>query len=348
MDKHQSGHYSEFLYNKTVLITGGTGSFGRTFAKRLLVDNACKKVIIFSRDEWKQWEMQQSDPVFSHPNIRYFLGDVRDKDRLCRAFNEVNFVVHAAALKQVPAAEYNPSEFVKTNVNGAMNVIDAAIHCGVEKVIALSTDKAVNPVNLYGATKLCSDKLFCAGNSYVGAKGYPRFSVVRYGNVLGSRGSIIPLWKKLIAEGAGSIPITDVRMTRFWITLEQSVEFVMSCFTHMRGGEIFVPKIPSMRIIDLAEAIAPGVPHSLLGIREGEKLHELMISIEDGRHTLEFDHYYVIIPEIYSKDPALLDKFLAGRQGIKLVDDFAYSSNANPQWLSIEELKQMTALLQHY
>lgn len=341
MDHPALSHHAEFFYNKIVLITGGTGSFGRTLAKRLLQGNACKKVIIFSRDEWKQWEMKQSDPVFSHPNIRYFLGDVRDGPRLNRAFNEVNYVVHAAALKQVPAAEYNPSEFIKTNVNGAMNVVDAAINCGVEKVIALSTDKAVNPANLYGATKLCSDKLFCAGNVYVGAKGYPHFSVVRYGNVLGSRGSILPLWNKMLAEGSTSIPITDQRMTRFWITLEQSVDFVMSCFTQMRGGEVFVPKIPSMRITDLAEAIAPGVPHTYTGIREGEKLHELMISVEDGRHTLEFDQYYMITPEIYSHDHDLLERFLSGRKGQKLSDEFSYGSNTNTQWISIDELRQL-------
>lgn len=347
MDSFGAGNFSEFFYNKSILITGGTGSFGRTMAKRLLQDNACKKVIIFSRDEWKQWEMKQSDPIYSHPNIRYFLGDVRDGARLERAFSEVNFVIHAAALKQVPAAEYNPTEFVKTNVNGAMNVIDAAINCGVEKVIALSTDKAVNPINLYGATKLCSDKLFCAGNAYVGARGFPHFSVVRYGNVLGSRGSIIPLWGKMLEEGATSLPITDERMTRFWITLSQSVEFVLSCFTQMRGGEIFVPKIPSMRIIDLAEAVAPGIPHTMMGIREGEKLHELMISLEDGRHTIEFDQYYVIIPEIFSREPALLERFLSGRPGKKLPIDFMYTSNSNAQWLTIEDLRALVGSLLH-
>lgn len=347
MDQHQSGHYSELFYNKVVLITGGTGSFGRTFAKRLLTENACKKVIIFSRDEWKQWEMKQSDPIFSHPNIRYFLGDVRDTPRLERAFNEVNYVVHAAALKQVPAAEYNPSEFIKTNVNGAMNVIDAALACGVEKVIALSTDKAVNPVNLYGATKLCSDKLFCAGNSYAGARGFPRFSVVRYGNVLGSRGSIIPMWGKMLAEGAKAIPVTDTRMTRFWITLDQSVEFVMSSFSQMRGGEIFVPKIPSMRITDLAEAIAPGIEQTITGIREGEKLHELMISIEDGRHTLEFDDHYVIIPEIFSHDPSLVERFLVGRTGKRPQDNFSYGSDTNSLWLTVEELRKIAKPMLH-
>jgi UDP-N-acetylglucosamine 4,6-dehydratase/5-epimerase len=332
---------TSFFKNKTILITGGTGSFGRTLAKRLLQEDQCRKVIILSRDEWKQWEMRQSEPIFSHSKIRYFLGDVRDKSRLVRAFNEVNYIVHSAALKQVPAAEYNPTEFVKTNVIGSMNVIDAAIDCGVEKVISLSTDKAANPINLYGATKLCSDKLIVAGNSYVGARGFPTFSVVRYGNVLGSRGSVIPFWNKLIAEGAHSLPITDERMTRFWITLEQSVEFVIQSFMRMRGGEIFVPKIPSMKIVDLASAVAPQLKHQYTGIREGEKLHELMISVEDSRHTVEFEDHYVIIPEIYTHDHVLKQKFLAGRQGKALPEDFSYASNTNAEWLDVEDLRKL-------
>lgn len=323
------------------MITGGTGSFGRTFARRLLEENECQKVIIFSRDEWKQWEMRQSDPIFNHPKIRYFLGDVRDASRLARAFKDVHFVIHAAALKQVPAAEYNPSEFVKTNVFGAMNIIDQAIDCGVEKVIALSTDKAANPINLYGATKLCSDKLFVAGNAYVGARGHPTFSVVRYGNVLGSRGSVIPLWKKMLQEGAMTLPVTDLRMTRFWITLEKSVDFVVQCFSLARGGEIFVPKIPSMKIIDLAHAVAPGMPLSVTGIREGEKVNELMIGAEDARHTLEFNNHYVIIPEIYTHNPQLLDKFLAGRPGKKLPEDFTYASDTNTEWLGVDDLRRL-------
>jgi len=330
---------SSIFKNKTVLITGGTGSFGRTFARRMLEENECHKVIIFSRDEWKQWEMRQSEPIFNHPKIRYFIGDVRDAHRLARAFNEVQIVIHAAALKQVPAAEYNPTEFVKTNVIGAMNIIDQAIDCGVEKVIALSTDKAANPVNLYGATKLCSDKLFVAGNAYVGARGYPTFSVVRYGNVLGTRGSVIPLWKKMVTDGIGSLPVTDLRMTRFWITLEQSVDFVIQCLQFARGGEIFVPKIPSMKIVDLAHALAPNLPLCVTGIREGEKVHELMISVEDARHTLEFDNYYIIVPEIFIQEPALLEKFLFGRPGKKLPEDFSYASNTNTLWLSVEDLR---------
>lgn len=336
---------TSFFKNKTVLITGGTGSFGRVLAKRLLTEDQCRKVIILSRDEWKQWEMRQSEPIFSHPKIRYFLGDVRDKSRLIRAFNEVNIIVHSAALKQVPAAEYNPTEFVKTNVIGATNIIDAAIDCGVEKVIALSSDKAVNPINLYGATKLCSDKLFVAGNSYVGARGYPTFSVVRYGNVLGSRGSVIPFWKKLMADGAKSLPITDERMTRFWITLEQSVEFVIQSFLRSRGAEIFIPKIPSMKIVDLAQAIAPGLDHHFTGIREGEKLHELMFGEEDGRHTVEFQDHYVIIPEIYTQDHTLKTKFLAGREGKPVTNNFAYASNTNSQWLGVEDLRKLVTQL---
>lgn len=333
----------EFFKNKSVLITGGTGSFGRAFAKRLLTEDLCKKVIIFSRDEWKQWEMRQSEPIFQHPKIRYFLGDVRDSTRLLRAFNEVNIIVHAAALKQVPAAEYNPSEFIKTNVLGTMNVIDAAISCEVERVIGLSTDKAVNPINLYGATKLCGDKLLVAGNAYVGAKGFPKFSVARYGNVSGSRGSILPFWGKMLAEGAKSLPITDARMTRFWITLDQAIDFVVKCFCEMRGGEIFVPKIPSIHIKELAEAIAPGLSHTYCGIRDGEKLHELMISAEDARHTIEFADHYVIIPEAYVHDLNSLTKFLDGREGKFTEDGFSYTSNNNTHWLDLEQLRRIAA-----
>lgn len=328
--------HGDIFKDKTVLITGGTGSFGRALAKKLLQEDQCKKVIIFSRDEWKQWEMQQSEPIFAHPKIRYFLGDVRDKERLIRAFNEVNYVVHGAALKQVPAAEYNPTEFIKTNVLGAMNVIDAAITCGVEKVIALSTDKAVNPINLYGASKLCSDKLIVAGNSYVGARGFPTLSVVRYGNVLGSRGSIIPMWQKMIADGAKTLPITDPRMTRFWITLDHAVDFVIKCFAIAHGGEIFIPKIPSMKILDLAQAMDPNISHTITGIRPGEKLHEMLISVEDARHSLEFNDHYVIIPEIYSQNPKYLEKF----KGKSLPEDFSYASDTNTQWLSVEDLQK--------
>lgn len=333
----------ELFKDKTVLITGGTGSFGQLAAKKLLTEYQCQKVIIFSRDEWKQWQMQQTDPVFNHPNIRFFLGDVRDLQRLNRAFSEVDYVIHSAALKQVPAAEYNPSEFVKTNVLGAMNVIEACISTGVKKVIALSTDKACNPVNLYGASKLCSDKLFVNGNSYVGKRGYPIFSVVRYGNVLGTRGSIIPLWKQQLKEGVTSIKLTDKRMTRFWITLEDAVEFVLTSFSHARGGEIFVPKIPSMKLTDLAEAVAPGVSIELCGIREGEKLHEVLISVEDARHSREYDDHYLIAPESYHTHPRK-ENFYEGREGKLLPEDFSYSSEKNEIWLSIE---QLNAYLKH-
>lgn len=325
--------------DKTVLITGGTGSFGRAFAKKLLLENQCRKVIIFSRDEWKQWEMQRSDVIFQHPKIRYFLGDVRDENRLLRAFNEVDIVIHAAALKQVPAAEYNPTEFIKTNVIGGMNVIDAAIECGVKQVVALSTDKAVNPVNMYGATKLCSDKLFVAANSYVGARGYPLFFVVRYGNVAGSRGSVVPLWKHLI-ETHQPLPITDERMTRFWITLPDAVKFVINSLSSARGGEIFVPKIPSFKITTLAEAMGNGQGFKTVGIREGEKLHEMMIGIDDARHTLEFNDHYIIVPEMLTHSPELLRNFLGSRLGKKPTDGFSYTSDHNTEWLDAKELKK--------
>ena len=326
--------------DKVVLITGGTGSFGRAFAKRLLEKNLCSKVIIFSRDEWKQWEMKQSEAIFNHPKIRYFLGDVRDPARLKRAFSEVDYIVHAAALKQVPAAEYNPIEFIKTNVDGAIHVIDAALDQGVEKVVALSTDKAVNPVNLYGATKLCSDKLFIAAGNLVGHRGYPTFTVVRYGNVAGSRGSIIPFWAKLLKDNAASLPLTDSRMTRFWITLEQGVDLVIKAFNISKGSEILVPKIPSIKVADLLEAMAPNKEFEVIGIREGEKIHELMIHVDDARHTLEFDDHYIILPETFTHNPKLLQKFLAGRKGKPLPDGFSYTSGTNTAWLGVPELKE--------
>lgn len=330
---------AETLKGKTLLITGGTGSFGRTLARTLLSDCPIEKVIIFSRDEWKQWEMQQSDPLFSSSKIRYFLGDVRDLQRLTRAFNDVDYIIHTAALKQVPAAEYNPSEFVKTNVLGAMNIIEASINCGVKKVIALSTDKACNPVNLYGATKLCSDKLFVNGNAYVGARGYPTFSVVRYGNVLGSRGSIIPHWKKQIAEGAATLSITDAAMTRFWISLKQAVDFVLSSLMTSKGGEIFVPKIPSMKITDLAAAIAPELPIEICGIRPGEKLHEMMITVEDASHTVEFEDHYAIIPKIHAHSSEEMIAYSEG--GNKVPADFSYRSDTNSQWLDVATLQAL-------
>jgi UDP-N-acetylglucosamine 4,6-dehydratase len=327
------------LQGKTLLITGGTGSFGRALARRLLAADICEKIIIFSRDEWKQWEMRRSDPLFDHPKIRYFLGDVRDPCRLARAFKEVDVVVHAAALKHVPVAEYNPTEFVKTNILGAMNVIEAALDSRVEKVIALSTDKAVNPANLYGATKLCADKLFVAGNAYVGHKGTPKLSVVRYGNVLGSRGSIIPFWQSLMANGARALPITDTRMTRFWITLEQSVDFVAQALSRMRGGEIFIPKIPSMRICDLAEAMAPGMALDVCGIREGEKLHELLMSTEEARNALDMVCHYVVLPQLSHYQTTSDWQVYPGKTGKTLPDGFVYQSHTNDRWLTLENLR---------
>jgi len=331
--------------DKSILITGGTGSFGKSLARRILQEDLCKKVIIFSRDEWKQWEMQRKDPLFSSPKTRYFIGDVRDLERLKYAFNEVHYVIHTAALKQVPAAEYNPAEAVKTNILGAMNIINAAISCSVEKVIALSTDKAVNPINLYGATKLCADRLFIAGNSYVGAKGLPVFSVARYGNVAGSRGSVLPFWINAVRRGAQSLDITDPRMTRFWITLGEAVDFVMNALKEMKGGEIFIPKIPSIKITDLAQALAPHLPQNIIGMRPGEKLHELLLSAENAHHTIEFDRYFTTMPEMRGSAVVSFDQFFREREkegkepGKKLLREFVYASNTNTAWLGVEELK---------
>jgi UDP-N-acetylglucosamine 4,6-dehydratase/5-epimerase len=317
--------------NKTVLITGGTGSFGKEFIKIVLREYQPKKLIVYSRDELKQFEMQQKVP-FNDPRIRYFIGNVRDKERMLRAFSGVDYVVHAAALKQVPAMEYNPEEAVKTNVIGAMNVINCAIDAGVRKVVALSTDKACNPVNLYGATKLCSDKLFIAGNSYAG-EGGTRFSVVRYGNVVGSRGSVIPFFQK--EREKGILPITDKRMTRFWITLEQGVRFVIKSFERMVGGELFVPKIPSMKITDLAKALAPECKIEIVGIRPGEKLHEMMISADDARNTLELADCYIISPSFYWWDK---NNHL---QAKKVPEGFVFSSDTNQASLTIENLQMI-------
>jgi len=331
---------SEIVDGKTILITGGTGSFGKVFIRDLLTNHNPEKVIVFSRDELKQWEMRQADPLFDHERIRYFLGDVRDRDRLELAFREVDYVVHAAALKQVPAAEYNPTEFIKTNVDGATNIISAAIICRVEKVIAFSTDKACNPVNLYGATKLCSDKLFVAANSYVGNLGKPRFSVARYGNVLGSRGSIVLRWRSMVEAGAERLPVTDERMTRFWITIEQASQFIIDNLGRMNGGEIFIPRIPSMKIVDLAKAVAPEFPIELVGIRPGEKLHEMMIGVDDARHSLALDDHFVVCPG--PKDP-LFEK-LRKSGGTPLPDGFAYTSDTNDRWLEIPDLKNLLGI----
>lgn len=316
------------LKDKVVLVTGGTGSFGKKFIKRAL-ELEVQKIIVFSRDELKQYEMAQE---FTDSRIRFFIGDVRDKARLMRAFDGVDIVIHAAALKHVGACEYNPMEAIKTNIHGAQNIIDAAIDRGVEKVIALSTDKAASPVNLYGATKLASDKLFVAANSYAGSK-KTRFSVVRYGNVVGSRGSVVPFFKKI--RHTGTLPITDERMTRFWITLEQGVQFVIDNLTRMHGGEIFIPKIPSMNVVDLAKAIGPECKIEIVGIRPGEKLHESMITVDDARQTVEFDTYYVIQPEF----PWWSKEYVNG--GKTLPDGFEYISHTNNQWLSVEELRKL-------
>lgn len=325
------------LKDKTILITGGTGSFGKAFTQRLLNDFAPKKIIIFSRGELKQFEMQQE---FGSRVMRYFIGDVRDYERLKMATRGVDIIIHAAALKQVPAAEYNPMECIKTNINGASNVIQAAIENNVEKVIALSTDKAANPINLYGATKLCSDKLFTAANNLVG-EGHTRFSVVRYGNVIGSRGSVIPFFRKLVQDGAEEIPVTDERMTRFWITLTQGADFVLRSLERMQGGEIFVPKIPSARIIDLAEAVAPGIPKKIVGIRPGEKLHEVMCPSDDAHITLEFDDHYVIQPSIIFLSLGPWDTNPRGERGHPVKDGFEYSSGTNTDFLSVDDLRSL-------
>jgi len=323
--------------DKTILITGGTGSFGKQCVKTLLSQYQPKKIIVYSRDELKQYEMASK---FDSPIMRYFIGDVRDEKRLAMAMREVDYVIHAAALKHIPVAEYNPMECIKTNINGADNVINVALEQGVDKVIALSTDKAVNPINLYGATKLAADKLFVAANNLAGDR-KTRFSVVRYGNVLGSRGSVVPFFQKLIQEGATEIPITDPRMTRFWITLNQGIDFVLKNFTRMQGGEIFVPKIPSMKMTDMAEALAPGVPHKIVGIRPGEKLHEVMCPVESSHLTLEFDDHYVIKPTIeYSYSLDYTTNAL-GEQGIPVAPDFVYSSDVNQEWLTATQLLEI-------
>jgi len=325
------------LKDKVVLVTGGTGSFGQKFTEIALGKYAPKKLIIFSRDELKQSEMAQR---FNDRRLRFFLGDVRDKDRLARAFEGVQVVVHAAALKQIPIAEYNPLEVIKTNVLGSANVIDVAIDREVEKVVALSTDKAANPINLYGATKLCSDKLFVAANVYSGPH-RAKFSVVRYGNVVGSRGSVVPLFHKL--RETGVIPITDKRMTRFWITLEQGVEFVVRVLGLMHGGEIFVPKIPSVNIMGLAEAIAPKCQYKFVGIRPGEKLHEVMVPADDARRTLELPDFYVIQPDVPRIPPDTAWSSDNWKEGRPVPDGFCYASDTNAWWLSPDEIRGLVA-----
>lgn len=323
--------------DKSILITGGTGSFGKKFIKTVLTRYKPRRVIVYSRDELKQFEMQQE---FNSPAMRYFIGDVRDAQRLVQAMRGVDFVVHAAALKQVPAAEYNPMECIKTNIHGAENVINAALENNIEKVIALSTDKAANPINLYGATKLVSDKLFVAANNIAGGH-QTRFAVVRYGNVVGSRGSVVPFFKKLIDEGAKELPITDPRMTRFWITLQDGVDLVFKSFERMYGGEIFVPKIPSARMTDLAASMAPNLPTKIIGIRPGEKLHEIMCPADNAHQTLEFFDHYVICPAITFTIQSDYKTDAIGETGIPVEENFEYSSGTNPHFLTVAELREL-------
>ena len=333
-----SPDYDE-LNGKSILITGGTGSFGRAFVKHVLQNASPRKVIIFSRDELKQYEMQQ-DPVYKdNPALRFFIGDVRDRDRLKMAMRDVDIVIHAAALKHVPIAEYNPFECIHTNVYGAENVVSAALDTGVKKVIALSTDKAASPINLYGASKLASDKIFVAANNLAGGLGI-RFCVVRYGNVLGSRGSVVPFFQKLIAEGSDYLPITDPRMTRFWITLEKGVEFVVSAINRMHGGEIFIPKIPSMKITDLATVMAPTLKQKHVGIRPGEKLHEIMVTEDDARNTVECEDRYIIEPEL----TFWREKASKERIGKPVPENFIYSSDQNTEWMNEEQIKSILAI----
>lgn len=318
-----------------MLVTGGTGSFGKAFIRTVLERYKPRRLVIYSRDELKQFEMQQVFNPDEHECLRYFLGDVRDRDRLMLAFRNIDIVIHAAALKQVPAAEYNPTECIHTNILGAENIVMACISQNVERLIALSTDKACNPINLYGASKLASDKVFVSANGLSGQAG-TMFSCVRYGNVVGSRGSVVPFFQRLIDEGAAELPITDPRMTRFWITLQQGVDFVLNCLTTMHGGEIFVPKIPSMKITDLADAMAPGIRQKTIGIRPGEKLHEVMIAADDARNTVEYDNYYVIEPTTsgwFNRDLATGASWVA--------DEFSYSSDSNNEWLDAEGLQEL-------
>lgn len=320
----------------SVLVTGGTGSFGKAFVKYALANYDLKRLVVFSRDELKQFEMAEE---ISHPNLRYFIGDVRDEARLRLALSNIDVIVHAAAMKQVVAAEYNPMECIKTNVLGAENIINAAISAGVKKVIALSTDKAVNPVNLYGATKLCSDKLFIAANNLT-RRGQTRFALVRYGNVIGSRGSVIPVFKEKAKSGV--LPITDERMTRFWLTIDEGVQFVIRSMIQMRGGEIFVPKIPSMRISDLATAIAPDCRQEVIGIRPGEKLHEILVPREDARFTYLFDGFFITKPQIQFWEDD--DSTYEGSEGTPVGPEFEYSSDNNDAWVTIEELRTIVDL----
>lgn len=328
------------LNGKTVLITGGTGSFGKNFVNHVISAYKPKKLIIYSRDEFKQWQMAERFKEYSDV-LRFFIGDVRDAQRLSRALNGVDYIIHAAAMKQVPACEYNPIEAIKTNIMGATNVIDAALDQGIEKVVALSTDKAVNPINLYGGTKLVSDKLFIAANSYSGSSG-PTFSVVRYGNVAGSRGSVVPFFRSLIEKGEKALPITDYRMTRFWIDLQQGVDLVLYALKWAKGGETFISKIPSFKVKDLAQAMLPGCEMPEVGIREGEKIHEIMVTREDSRNTMEYKNHYVVYPQIKWE----FQEEYGTEKGIPVPAEFEYSSGSNNEWLSVEQLKELVAKVQ--
>lgn len=320
------------LDDKVILVTGGTGSFGKCFTRYVMEHYAPKKVIIYSRDEFKQWMMQEEFKQYAD-RLRFFIGDVRDLERMRRAFDGVDYVVHAAALKQVPACEYNPNEAIKTNIHGAMNVIEAALDTGVKKVVALSTDKAVNPVNLYGGTKLVSDKLFIAANAYVGSKDL-NFSIVRYGNVAGSRGSIIPVFRNVIQNGGRKLPITDPRMTRFWISLSQGVQLVIKALEEAKGGETFISKIPSFKVTDLAEAMLPGCEIEVIGIRPGEKLHEVMVTPEDSFNTYEYEKHFIVYPQMIWNNKQQPDM-----SGKKVEEGFSYSSGSNTEWLSVEDIR---------
>ncbi len=338
MSKRFQPKNKSMFNNKSILITGGTGSFGKQYIRTILERYQPKRLIVFSRDELKQFEMAQEFASEKYPFIRYFIGDVRDRERLTLAMRGVDFVIHAAALKQVPAAEYNPMECIKTNIHGAENVVHAALAANVDRVIALSTDKAANPINLYGATKLASDKLFVAANNMAG--GQTRFSVVRYGNVVGSRGSVVPFFNKLIGGGSDHLPVTDPRMTRFWITLQQGVDFVLKNFERMQGGEIFVPKLPSVRIVDLATAMAPNLKQKIVGIRPGEKIHEVMCPTDDSHLTLEFHDHYVMMPAIrFHNRSNDFSPNQIGEEGCYVAQGFEYNSGTNEVYLSVDELR---------
>ena len=331
---HKPKLEAEMLNDKSILITGGTGSFGKAFTKYVLEKYNPKKIIIYSRDEFKQFIMQNEFKEYKD-KLRFFIGDVRDKERLMLAFEGVDYVIHAAAMKQVPACEYNPSEAIKTNIHGAQNIIDAALERGIKKVVALSTDKAVNPVNLYGGTKLVSDKLFIAANAYAGSKDI-NFSVVRYGNVAGSRGSVIPFFHNIMKNGGTELPITDYRMTRFWISLQQGVELVIKALEEAKGGETFISKIPSFKITDLAQAMMPGCERPEVGIREGEKRHEIMVTVEDSMTTYEYDKHFIIYPQMVWDE-----KKRAIPTGKKVPEGFSYSSDNNTEWLTVEEIREL-------